>query len=392
MSASAAMHVKRCLRAHPGALPKPIPAPDFERHSRKCAVCKHPQREAIEELFIYWHSADSIQRLFNLSDWSAIYRHAHAAGLYERRRANIRAVLDLLLEGVNLIETPTPMSIVAGVRAYACLNDSGGWAEPPKRVHMTTLVRHDPPSMAVAAVPESKIPAEERHNPPFSAPPEAPVPKPPRDASRTASRPAHRSPSLEPSSSLPKWASSGEPRSEKRRIASRAALRELKKCVRAITASSRDCSERSQKERAEVRGFASASLRANSRPHPSAAGDSQAAHRQAQAAGRSPAEQSAFVSSSSLPQAAVDISAPSALQDHGSRIAPHDSRVRTNEFTPASSLRLPASSANRQSPELETRATHSKQTTGPRSNRQISPHAQRELPLAPKNFPEALKR
>jgi hypothetical protein len=138
MSASAATHVKRCLRAaQPGAIPVPAPAPDFERHQRKCAICHHPDREAIEELFIYWHSADSIRHLFNLPDWSTMYRHARAAGLYERRRHNVRAVLEHLLEGVDGVE-PTPMSIVSAVRAYACLTDSGGWVEPTKRLLLTT--------------------------------------------------------------------------------------------------------------------------------------------------------------------------------------------------------------------------------------------------------------
>lgn len=79
MSASAATQVKRCLRANPGAIPTPAPVgdpersrrtPDFERHRRKCAVCNHPEREAIEELFIYWHSAGSITDHFDLPDWS----------------------------------------------------------------------------------------------------------------------------------------------------------------------------------------------------------------------------------------------------------------------------------------------------------------------------------
>lgn len=77
MGATAATHVKRYLRAaKPGAIPTAAPAPDFQRHQRKCAICRHPEREAIEELFVHWHSASSITDLFDLPDWSTVYRHA----------------------------------------------------------------------------------------------------------------------------------------------------------------------------------------------------------------------------------------------------------------------------------------------------------------------------
>lgn len=65
MSAFAATPVEKCLRAHPGALPAPVPAPDFARHQRKCGVCHHPDREAIEEPFVCWHSPSSIQEFFD---------------------------------------------------------------------------------------------------------------------------------------------------------------------------------------------------------------------------------------------------------------------------------------------------------------------------------------
>jgi len=41
-----------------------------ERHSRKCSVCNHPEREAIEEDFIHWHSPINIARDFNTADHS----------------------------------------------------------------------------------------------------------------------------------------------------------------------------------------------------------------------------------------------------------------------------------------------------------------------------------
>lgn len=107
--------------------------PDFERHRRKCTVCNHPEREAIEQLFIEWQSPEAITRLFHLPDWSTIYRHAHAAGLHRRRRQNLRFALERVLEHADSA-TVTAVGIVRAVRAYACLTDAGDWIEPAPRV------------------------------------------------------------------------------------------------------------------------------------------------------------------------------------------------------------------------------------------------------------------
>ena len=246
MGASVSARVKRCLRAAPGSIPPPSPAPDFQRHRRKCAICNHPDREAIEELFIYWNSAGSITDLFNLPDWSTVYRHARAAGLYELRRHNVRAVLDHLLEGADGVEA-TPMSIVSAVRAYACLTDSGAWIEPAKRILCTTTyVSNGSPQATASASPLD-------------------------DADPVVSTP------------------------------------------------------------------------------------------EAVPSGRNQRSQS---------------SEPS-----GKIAAPR-----------ASSLKPPVSSPNRQSPELESSVTHSKQTTAPLSNRQISPHPELQLPLPNSSPGAALKR
>jgi hypothetical protein len=121
----------------------------FERHSRKCKICSHPDREIIEELFINWHSAQSIRGQFAMYhpfDWWAVYRHARAAGLYAKRRKNLRAVLDLLLEGVTNV-SPTAHGVIAAVRAYSCLTETNSWVEPEKRVRITNHVyRHDSPA------------------------------------------------------------------------------------------------------------------------------------------------------------------------------------------------------------------------------------------------------
>ena len=88
----------------------PDPPPSIERHSRKCAICTHPDRQAIDEAFLHrsrrdrtrgwarvWaddsaqQNVDSAQRnivqivkAYNLPSLSSLYRHAHATGLRVR--------------------------------------------------------------------------------------------------------------------------------------------------------------------------------------------------------------------------------------------------------------------------------------------------------------------
>ncbi|MFZ0213039.1 MAG: hypothetical protein WBE20_12665 [Candidatus Acidiferrales bacterium] len=130
--------------------------PDFEHHRRKCKICSHPEREAIEDLFIHWHSPESIHDQFGdypPFDVSSIYRHARAAGLYARRSKNLRAVFDLLLEQADSVQ-PTAHGIVAVVRAYSCLTKTNQWVEPEKRVHIINNVyRHDAPTPSTTSAP-----------------------------------------------------------------------------------------------------------------------------------------------------------------------------------------------------------------------------------------------
>ena len=49
---------------------------DLERHSRKCTICRHPDRDAIEHDFLHWCHPVDIAEEFGLADHSSIYRHA----------------------------------------------------------------------------------------------------------------------------------------------------------------------------------------------------------------------------------------------------------------------------------------------------------------------------
>src|SRR6185437_11463121 len=139
--------------------------PDLARHRRKCSICRHPERETIEDLFIHWHSPNTIANYFDDTaddaedagdeshnrlriTWVAIYRHAYALGLDEVRRRNLRFAFEHILEQAGDI-TPTSASIMAAARAYAaCLNNDGHWNDPPKQVIVTNILRREPDSPA----------------------------------------------------------------------------------------------------------------------------------------------------------------------------------------------------------------------------------------------------
>ena len=88
-------------------LTAPIPyvpnaiSPDFSRHSRRCTVCAHPHRDAIEADFVRWRSPNTIANMYGLVDRAALYRHAHATGLFARRKRETCRVLEYILECVE---------------------------------------------------------------------------------------------------------------------------------------------------------------------------------------------------------------------------------------------------------------------------------------------------
>ncbi|MGH9731489.1 MAG: hypothetical protein ACRD4A_07290 [Candidatus Acidiferrales bacterium] len=128
------------LEPRPGSEPSPASSvnsathsPSLERHRRKCTVCKHAERDAIEEAFLHWVSPDFITQEFELPDWSTLYRHAHATGLFAQRRRNVRFALENVIEHSDEVEI-TAAGLVRAVRAYASLTDSGEWVEPASRI------------------------------------------------------------------------------------------------------------------------------------------------------------------------------------------------------------------------------------------------------------------
>jgi hypothetical protein len=108
--------------------------PGFDRHSRKCQICNHPEIDDIEEDFIDWTTADQLRKTFKLKGGSTIYRHARATGLDIRRRENLGVVLEKVVEEVDNAETPTVSEIIRAARTLARLNSRGQWVFPPAGV------------------------------------------------------------------------------------------------------------------------------------------------------------------------------------------------------------------------------------------------------------------
>ena len=116
-------------------------SPDFSRHSRRCTVCAHPHRDAIEADFVRWRSPNTIANMYGLVDRAALYRHAHATGLFARRKRETCRVLEYILECVETCPITALETVIRATRAYAHMDDQGRWFEPPK----TQYVIYGPP-------------------------------------------------------------------------------------------------------------------------------------------------------------------------------------------------------------------------------------------------------
>ena len=115
--------------------PQPeIPANEsrLERHQRCCAICNHDEREEINQEFLDWIHPDDIESHYDV-DWRALYRHAHATGLFAARQRNLRAALGHIIEKACWVD-PTVDGLLRAMRAYSSLDREGRWTEIPTHV------------------------------------------------------------------------------------------------------------------------------------------------------------------------------------------------------------------------------------------------------------------
>ena len=105
--------------------------PGFDRHSRKCQICRSPYVDYIEQVYLQWEEVDLICRYFQLVDPDTVYRHARAAGLDVLRRQNPRWVLEQFIEQWRTVKI-TSSTVIRSIRALSCLDEKGRWTDLPK--------------------------------------------------------------------------------------------------------------------------------------------------------------------------------------------------------------------------------------------------------------------
>ena len=136
-------------------------------HESRCSICNHPERDAIEEEFLHWYGPTLTASHFNVG-WRALYRHAHATGLYAARERNLRSALGHIVEQACHI-TPTVDGVLRAIRAYSCLNRDGQWTEPPAHVVVSSGSRITGPPAAIAvAAATLELPASSVSHPELS--------------------------------------------------------------------------------------------------------------------------------------------------------------------------------------------------------------------------------
>lgn len=101
-------------------------------HKKKCVICRHRHREAIEEAILQWRSPQQIASEYHIYDRRPIYRHAHALGLFAQRNRQFRPALELIIEQAEAVE-PTALDIIRAVEMCCHMNEQGDWLPPAKK-------------------------------------------------------------------------------------------------------------------------------------------------------------------------------------------------------------------------------------------------------------------
>lgn len=108
------------------------------RHETACKVCNHPERAQIEAEFVSWKSPSQIATDWNLRNRTTLYRHAWATGLMEKRRRNVRAALESIIERGHEVDV-TAAAVVQAVVAFARINSEGRLVDRAERVDLNAL-------------------------------------------------------------------------------------------------------------------------------------------------------------------------------------------------------------------------------------------------------------
>lgn len=108
------------------------------RHEQNCSICAHPEREEIERAFCEWKSGAEIAKEHKLPDRRAVYRHAHATGLFWKRDRNLRSALARIIEKAGSVQV-NGATVVAAITAYSKINAAGQWVDRIEGVNLNEL-------------------------------------------------------------------------------------------------------------------------------------------------------------------------------------------------------------------------------------------------------------
>jgi len=128
-------------RPRPAAIAPAPPNPNAKsvrlaRHQAHCGICGHDLQDEIDQAFTNWESVGTIEDEYNL-DRRAVYRHAHALGLFDKRERNIRRALSHIIQTADAV-CPSADSVVRAVRIFAHMNARSEWVNPPTHVVFAT--------------------------------------------------------------------------------------------------------------------------------------------------------------------------------------------------------------------------------------------------------------
>jgi hypothetical protein len=126
----------------PQSQPKSQAEIDLSHHKRRCSICHHPDRDAIEEAFLQWCNTRVIQHEFKIAE-RAIYRHAHALKLFKQRNLSLRSALEFVIQKAEHVQ-PTAEGLVKAIHAYTRINDQGQWFDTPTTHIVKVMPIRDP--------------------------------------------------------------------------------------------------------------------------------------------------------------------------------------------------------------------------------------------------------
>jgi hypothetical protein len=128
------------------------------RHRRSCTICAHAKCADVEAGFVNWESPAKLAEQYGLADRTTVYRHAHALGLFEKRKRNVRAALERIIEKSGEVEV-TASAVVAAIQAYAKINAQGQWVERSEHVNLNELFDRMSNDELEAYARDDKLPA-----------------------------------------------------------------------------------------------------------------------------------------------------------------------------------------------------------------------------------------